>query len=230
MPPGWLKDPDDEVHVTGPKPFAALMTAQGVSNGTTVVTYDDGNGTAATRLWWILSYCGHADVRVLNGGWRLWLDQRRLVTFRDTFPPQGGFLPRPREAMRVRLAELRERHTDPGVRVVNVIWPEMLAGTDNPFGNKRVGHISGSVNLPIERYFVDEEVPVLKPAPALRATLAESGVTPDRETIGYCQARVRSTTAIFAAALLGWDNARGYAASLAEWANRDDSPLATATG
>jgi 3-mercaptopyruvate sulfurtransferase SseA len=56
--------------------------------------------------------------------------------------------------MRMRLDELKARHTDPHVQIVNVLWPEVYAGTANPFGNKRVGHIPGSVNLPIERFFV----------------------------------------------------------------------------
>ena len=127
----------------------------------------------------------------------------------------------------MRLDELTERHADSAVRVVNVLWPEMYAGTENPFGNKRVGHIPGSVNLPIERFFVGEDVPVLKPAAELRAALAEAGVSPDQEAIVHCQAGVRTTMGVFVASLLGWDRVRAYEASMAEWANRDDTPLTT---
>ena len=95
--------------------------------------------------------------------------------------------------MRVRLAELRERYADPEVRVVNALWPEMYTGADNPFGNKRAGHIPGSVSLPIERLFAGEAVPRLKPAPELRAALDDVGLTAERETIVHCQAGVRTT-------------------------------------
>jgi thiosulfate/3-mercaptopyruvate sulfurtransferase len=91
---------------------------------------------------------------VLNGGWQRWLDEGRPATFRENVPEPGTCLPRPNEAMRMRLNELKARHTDPHVQIVNVLWPEVYAGTANPFGNKRVGHIPGSVNLPIERFFV----------------------------------------------------------------------------
>lgn len=101
----------------------------------------------------------------------------------------------------------------------------MFAGTANPFGNLRVGHIPGSINVPIERFFVDSDVPTIKPAADLSAVLDEAGLLPERETVVHCQAGVRTTMGVFATALLGWDKVRAYEASMAEWANRDDTPL-----
>ncbi len=230
VPGQWLKDPSDPRHVMTPEAFAALMERIGVSDGTTVVAYDDYNGTFATRLWWALAYYGHGAAKVLNGGWQRWVDEGRPVTFRETAPERGRFTPRPNEAMRVRLDELKDRHAEPGVRVVNVLWPAMYAGTDNRFGNQRAGHIPGSVNLPIERFFADEVVPVLKPAHQLGAVLAAVGLSPERETVIHCQAGVRTTMGIFVTSLLGWDRVRAYEASLAEWANRDDTPLERGAG
>jgi thiosulfate/3-mercaptopyruvate sulfurtransferase len=37
-----------------------------------VVAYDDGDATIAARLWWMLRYFGHDQVRVLDGGFRAW--------------------------------------------------------------------------------------------------------------------------------------------------------------
>jgi thiosulfate/3-mercaptopyruvate sulfurtransferase len=223
----WLKDRDDPVHVMKPEPFADLMGRLGVSDEITVVAYDDFNGTFATRLWWALTYYGHPDVKVLNGGWQRWLDDGRPVTFREFVPIRGRFTARPREAMRVRVDELLTRHCDPDVQVVNVLPPEMYRGRSNPFGNKRAGHVPGATNLPIERFFVAEDVPTLKPAPELATVVNDHGLSPARETIIHCQAGVRTTMGVFALSLLGWDGVRAHEASLAEWANRDDIPLVT---
>ena len=129
--------------------------------------------------------------------------------------------------MRIRLGELKARHADPNLQIVIVLPPGMYAGTDNPFGNKRVGHIPGSVNVPIERFFIDQEVPTIKPAAELLTVLAEAGLSPQQETVIHCQAGVRTTTGVFVTTLLGWERVRAYEASMAEWANRDDTALTT---
>jgi thiosulfate/3-mercaptopyruvate sulfurtransferase len=53
---------------------------------------------------------------------------------------------------------------------------------------------------------------------------------PAKETVIHCQAGIRTTMAVLVLALLGWDRVRAYEASLAEWANRDDTPLAVGEG
>ena len=227
-PPGqWLKEHEDPVHVVGPETVAALMGRLGVSDDTTVVAYDDYNGTFATRLWWVLAYYGHSNAKVLNGGWQRWVEEGRPVTFRETVVEPGRFTPRPDEDKRIRIDELLKRHADPGAQIVNVLWPEMYAGTANPFGSRRTGHIPGSVNLPIERFLVSEEVPTLKPAEELQAVLTEAGLSPERETIVHCYGGIRTTMGVFVTSLLGWDRVRAYEASMAEWANREDTPLTT---
>jgi len=226
----WLKDPANPVHVMGPAGFAALMGQLGVSDETAVVAYDDFNGSFATRLWWVLTYYGHAKAMVLNGGWQRWLGEGWPVTRRKRVPERSSFTPRPDEAMRIRLDELKASYADPGVQVVNVLPEGWYLGADNPFGNRRVGHIPRSANVPIERFFAGEEMPVLKPAPELRAMLAKAGLRPAKETVIHCQAGIRTTMAVLVLALLGWDRVRAYEASLAEWANRDDTPLAVGEG
>jgi thiosulfate/3-mercaptopyruvate sulfurtransferase len=223
--PQWLKNPDDPIHVLDTEGVAGLAERLGISADTTVVAYDDYNGTFATRLWWVLTYYGHPAVKVLNGGWQRWLEKGRPATFRETVPPPGQFTPQPNEAMRLRVDDLRARYADPDLQVVNVLWPEMYAGTANPFGNQRAGHIPGSVNVPIERFLEEGDVPTIKPAAELRAVLGEAGLEPDRETVIHCQAGVRTTMGVFVTTLLGWDRVRAYEASMAEWANRDDTPL-----
>jgi thiosulfate/3-mercaptopyruvate sulfurtransferase len=226
----WLKDPANPLHVVPPDTFGTMMTQLGITDGTAVVAYDDFNGTFAARLWWVLAYYGHARARVLNGGWQRWLIEGRPVIARETAPVPGRFTPRPDEALRIRLDELKIRYADPGAQVVNVLPQDWYVGADNPFGNRRAGHIPGSVNVPIERFFANEAVPVLKPAAELRAELAGAGLDPAKETVVHCQAGIRTTLAVLVLSLLGWDRVRAYDASLGEWANRDDTPLVSGEG
>jgi thiosulfate/3-mercaptopyruvate sulfurtransferase len=175
----------------------------------------------------VLSYYGHANVRMLNGGWQRWVEEGRPVSIRLSEPTPGDFTPRPNEAMRVRLDEMKRRHGDADVQVVNVLSPEWFEGTENPFESTHIGHIPGSTNVPIEQFLADGDVPTLRSSDEIARVLADAGLDRDKETIVHCYAGVRTTMGVFAMSLLGWDRVRAYDASMAEWANRDDTPLVT---
>ncbi len=83
------------------------------------------------------------------------------------------------------------------------------------------------MNVPIEEFITDDDRQVFKPAPELRSLLSEAGTSPKKETVVHCQAGIRTTMGVFVLSLLGWERVRAYDASMAEWANRDDTPLVT---
>ena len=49
-----------------PSTLAATLGRLGVTSGTQVVAYDQGNGMFASRLWWLLRWMGHDAVAVLE--------------------------------------------------------------------------------------------------------------------------------------------------------------------
>ena len=48
--------------------FEVAMRRASVSDDRPVVVYDDWQGRAAARAWWLLRFHGHRVVRVLDGG------------------------------------------------------------------------------------------------------------------------------------------------------------------
>ncbi len=229
-PGSYLSWAPTGLHVMGPERFAEVMSQLGVSEDTTVVAYDGFNMSFSTRLWWVLNYYGHANVKVLNGGWQRWLTEGRPVTFEETVPEPGHFTPRVNDALMCRLNDLKARFNDPEVQVINVLPRGAYLGKVNPFGSKRVGHIPGSVNVPIEEFVTDDERQVFKPASELQALLTEADVSPEKETVVHCQAGVRTSMGVFVLSLLGREHVSAYDASMAEWANRDDTPLVAEEG
>ena len=222
---GWLKDVEFGVHVVGPEEFATTMRGLGVSDATTVVVYDDFNSTFATRLWWVLKYYGHRDVRVLNGGFRRWLVEGRPMSNPPVTPEPGMFEARPNPDLIAGLDDMRSGVGNPDVQILNVLPESWYHGRVNPFRNERVGHIPGSVNLSIEQFLVSDDDPSFRPSDELQDVVYQAGLVGDKETIIHCQAGVRTTLAFFVLALLGWERQRAYDASMAEWANRHDTPL-----
>jgi len=49
------------------------MCRLGAHNDSLVVVYDAGASVYAARLWWLLRWCGHDEVKVLDGGYAAWV-------------------------------------------------------------------------------------------------------------------------------------------------------------
>lgn len=56
-----------------PEAFTNRMRASGVTRNSLVIAYDDNRLAGAARLWWLLRYFGHPQVRILDGGIKAWL-------------------------------------------------------------------------------------------------------------------------------------------------------------
>ena len=180
----YIKDKNDETYVMPPDQFQDLIERLGVSDDTTVVTYDDNNALVATRLWWVLNYYGHTDAKVLNGGWHRWLTEGRPVTFHQMRPQRGSFTPRPNESIMCRADDLMERIGAPDVGIWDVRTDEEWLGT-NSRGNKRAGHVPGAKHLEWINLVTSDDRRVFKPADDIRAMLREVGINPEQEVVTY---------------------------------------------
>ena len=52
--------------------FASWLRSMGVNDNTQVVVYDRNGVNYCGRMWWMLKWCGHAAVAVLDGGLQAW--------------------------------------------------------------------------------------------------------------------------------------------------------------
>ncbi len=57
-----------------------LLGASGVANDTTILLYGDNNNWFAAYALWQLKYYGHKDVRLINGGRKKWVEEKRPLT------------------------------------------------------------------------------------------------------------------------------------------------------
>ncbi len=75
----WQGDLQDQLvrdYIDAEK-FAAICSRSGIANDTTVVFYGDKSNWWACYAFWAFKLFGHEDCRVMNGGRKLWLDQKR---------------------------------------------------------------------------------------------------------------------------------------------------------
>lgn len=221
------EDPDGSDHgtfVMKMPAFESLMGDLGITNDTTVVAYDDNNALVASRLWWVLNFYGHTNVKVLNGGWHRWLHENRSVTFHATRPSKTTFHARPVEEIHASSDDVLESYNDPACQVLDARSDGEWEGT-NSRGNKRAGHVPNAKHLEWTRFVESSDTRRFLPADEIEELLRGAGIAREKPTITYCQGGIRAAHAAFVMTLLGYDNVRVYDGSMRDWANREDTPL-----
>ena len=185
VPDNYEKDPETgRVHILPPQKFAAMCQGLGIGDDTLVVAYDNNQSLYAARLWWALNYYGHTNVKVLDGGWRAWVQAGLPTSFdRGRAAAGAAFTPRADDSLMVKVDELKTA-CDMGD---SVIWDVRSDGEYDGSvsrGNQRVGHIPGAVHL---EWFnvMDRDTHRFRPASEVRKLLAENGITPDKTAYAY---------------------------------------------
>ena len=185
VPDNYEKDQDSgRVHILPPGKFAVMCQNLGIGDDTLVIAYDNNQSLYAARLWWALNYYGHTNVKVLDGGWRRWVQEGRAISFdRPEAPASVKFTPSINDSIMVKVDELKAACSLSDA----VIWDVRSDGEydgSNGRGNKRVGHVPGAVHL---EWFnlMDRDTHRFKPAEEVRRMLATHGVTTDKVVFAY---------------------------------------------
>lgn len=205
--------------------FETAARQYGISNTTTVVAYDTVQGQWASRIWWLFTYFGHDQVRVLDGGLAAWQAAGLPIETGDAkTPPKGSFVASVRRHMLATTDDVKAAVS--GARndvVMNVLPPAVFRGeveSDMP----RKGRIPHSINVPYTTLLDDDTT--CKPADELRRLFAENGVDGTRPVITYCGAGIGATRNALALYELGIDVAV-YDGSLIAWTSDDTLEVLT---
>ncbi|MGN0065480.1 MAG: sulfurtransferase [Nocardioides sp.] len=181
----------------GVEEFQDAMRAVGVSNDRPVVVYDDWQGRAAARAWWLLRHHGHPDVRVLDGGWTAWRAAGLgAETGSARVPHPGTFAVSSEPGMPfVEAADVL------GVDVLlDARAPERYRGEVEPI-DPVAGHIPGARNVPTDRNL--DERGLFLPAEDLREVYAEAGAVPGADVAVYCGSGVTAAHDVLALEVAG---------------------------
>jgi thiosulfate/3-mercaptopyruvate sulfurtransferase len=207
-----------------PEEFARLAGGLGIDNATTVVVYD----TPTQRMGmvgWTFLYCGHADVRILDGGVAKWVAEGRPVDTSVPEWPTTRYEAKPIEAVYCWLDEAKA-----GLRRDDFVFWDTRSG-DEYTGNAagfgsvpRLGRIPGAVHLEWTE-LLDPDSRTLKPGAELRELLATRGITPDKQVASYCNGGARGALGGFVLRVLGYDRGQAYAGSFQQWSNQPDTEV-----
>jgi thiosulfate/3-mercaptopyruvate sulfurtransferase len=205
--------------------WAARIGALGIDVDTPVVIYDDAKNNAAARMWWILRYWEIKDVRLLNGGWKGWI-QASDKTEKGINKPKARKpdLKAHSERLATRaqlLAGLKEKTAG---QIVDTRSKGEHCGEIHMA--KRNGAIPGAKHLEWTDT-IDPKTNRFKTPAQLTKLFKEAGIDPSRPATTYCQSGGRASVMAFVLELMSGKPARNYYRSWAEWGNDPDTPIVT---
>lgn len=206
--------------------FAARLAARGLNAGVQVVVYDRQGVNYAGRLWWMLKWCGHEAVAVLDGGLQAWMAEGGDVASGDVQDPAvpGDFALRPSQAMVLGTADLLARLGKPALTLIDARGTPRYLGDTEPL-DPVAGHIPGALNRPFGQNLGANGR--FKPAEVLRAEYAALlGGRPPQGVVHHCGSGVSAIPNLLAMEVAGLGRSALYPGSWSEWCNTPGLPCA----
>jgi len=215
-------DTGDALLLAGPEQVAMALAQAGVSDGTSVVIYDDTVGLFAARTWWSLRVYGFESARILDGGFPAWAAEGRPLSNAIGGPNPGRFTPRAQPRMRLTTPDVRALLGSPDVAMVDARAPAEYRGFEG--NTKRLGHIPGAANVPVGA-MTRPGSQHFRTGGELREMLLKANIARGRRMVCYDGSGVAAAKLAFVLTLLGHDDVAVYDGGWAEWGNRLDLPV-----
>lgn len=199
--------------------LADAVRRWGVRAGDTVVAYDDNDGVAAARAWWLLGSAG-INVRVLDGGLRAWVREGLELHSGDVAPAIGDAVLLETDAGAVTIEEAARapRRGTP----IDARGPQHYRGS-LPGIDPVSGHIPGAINVPTVSYLTPEGI--LRSPEGIRAILLAAGVDVDRPIVVTCSSGLASAHTLLTLATAGID-AFIFPGGWSQWSRASGRPVA----
>lgn len=213
--------------------FQALFSAAGVTSDKTVIIYEDAFDSrygGSCRGYWLLTYLGHPDTGILDGGYSAWIEASLPVDNKTPVPESSNFELNLRNDIIATKEVVLDSLSNTNIKLLdNRDRVEWVGKSSSPYGvdfAPRKGRIPGA--RWIEWYnFMERtgEIPYFKSPEKIRALCAEYGLYPDDDIIIYCFKGARVSNTFVAMRLAEFKNLRNYFGSWNEWSRDNSLPI-----
>jgi thiosulfate/3-mercaptopyruvate sulfurtransferase len=202
------------------------MRALGINNDSEVVMYSNpfDNWGDEGRMFWMLEYFGHEHLRILDGGWVKWVNERRPFEHGRVTPKPGNFTIKVASHTIIAKDELRAllKQGHPNTIILDARSLEEYLGKEVS-GIPRPGHIPSAIHLAWNGFLNNNAT--VKDLATIKAGLDEKGLEPGNEIVCYCTGGVRSSWLYFVLKLAGYQKLRNYPGSWWEWSRDFACPV-----
>ncbi|AKM10689.1 sulfurtransferase [Croceicoccus naphthovorans] len=204
--------------------FAARMGDLGVSDGSTVVIYDNSPHRTSARVWFLLKMFGK-DAAILDGGLGKWQAEGRAEEQGEPEWQPAKFTAKADPAKLRDKAQMLANIDSRAEQVVDARGADRFTGEAEEIRPGMVsGHIPGSRNVPIGTLY--EADGTMKDLAGIEAEFLGAGLDLGRPIVTSCGSGVTAANLSFALDRLGKPSAI-YDGSWSEWAADPATPKAT---
>ncbi len=205
--------------------FAQRLRDLGLNPGTQVVAMDRQGANYCGRLWWMLKWCGHEAVAVLDGGLAAW-DAAGGGIESGPSPRRaaGRFELGPPLVRALGSQEVARRLGHPDLTLIDARAPARFRGEVEPL-DPVAGHIPGALNRPFAENLGPDGR--FKPPAALRAEFERllAGRDP-ASVVHHCGSGVSAIPNLLAMEVAGLGRSALFPGSWSEWCNTPGMPVA----
>jgi thiosulfate/3-mercaptopyruvate sulfurtransferase len=194
----------------------------GLRPDSTIVIYDADRSMTAARAWWVLRWAGLPDVRVLDGGFPVWIAAEMPVTDEITTPVPSDIVLSPGHMTELGADDALKLATD-GVLLDARIRPNYIGGKVAP-GQPPRGHIPHALSAPAPDNVTDYGN--FADADTLREMYRALGADGKKPVGVYCGAGMSAAHTVLALASIGIDAAM-YPGSWSAWVSDPTRPVVT---
>ena len=212
--------------------FAKWLGRFQIHAQTQVVVYDRNQNNFCGRLWWMLKWCGHSNVAVLDGAFKTWL-QIHGQTHANTPDPildQAHDLeaayPLSTPCLQLKtIDEVSKNLGSPHQTLLDARGRPRYLGLQEPL-DPIAGHIPDALNRPFTENF--NEQGLFKSKSQLRDEFLTllNGKSPST-VVHQCGSGVSAVPNIIAMQLAGLEESSLYAGSWSEWSRTPGMPISS---
>ena len=198
----------------------------GINQDSDIVIYSNpfDNWGDEGRMFWMLEYLGHKNLRILDGGWVKWTAERRPFEHGPVSATAGNFKAQPVKALAIVKDDLKliVRTPHEQTAIVDARSLEEYLGKEIS-GIPRPGHIPSAIHMAWNGFLNKDAT--IKDLGVIREMLEDKGIRSDQEVICYCTGGVRSAWLYVILKLAGYRRIRNYPGSWWEWSRDFACPV-----
>ena len=205
--------------------LAQWLRSVGMNQNMQVVVYDRQGANYCARLWWMIKWCGHDAVAVLDGGLKKWLAEGRATEDGPALPRQERhFTARFKGSMVKDMKDVAAALKSGAAQLADARSGTRFRGEEaEPRPGVRAGHMPGASNVHYASLLNPDGT--LKSPPEIEASFAAAGIDPSKPVITSCGSGITAAILSLGLTLTGNRDHALYDGSWTEWGGNPDNSV-----